>query len=449
MPKEETVLHREKRAKAKMPVPGVDMSTEKFQRFLRKQAEIYAYHQKHSPEEVEDDYEYRGDERRGSKHGKPQSARINSNSSSSGNTNNALGSVALEGTGFAAKLRQSTTAPRARPASAPAATNRVASKYDHNDRGPLLHLTEELDDMDSDGDREQFIRNDNDADSLSSNKKYKKSVKNSDYTDDNRHPSMPTATHSSRVSPRQQKLNKEATKMNREGDFILGYGGPQDYPVNPQGDQPNDIENVLNFLSKNRKQGWVDERKGKIEGEEKEEKRLFWDANETPLIDRVITPTQEKINAGFDPDSLKKGYPALSRRRIKELKDLREHMMTAAGVQISHAHPEANKSLSRREETVASAALTRKMVEEVTEKVKLDSTWDILTTPGYMALLGPEKIYKSEYNLAHTTNEKYDKALREVDLSQGIKMDKLRQWTENAAYNKVKIFTPGGGFKFN
>jgi hypothetical protein len=326
----------------------------------------------------------------------------------------------------------------------------VASKYDHNEKGPLLHLTEELDDMNSDGDREQFIYNDNDDDSVAANKRHKKKVKDSNYTDGNdHHPSMPTATHSSRVSPRQQKLNKEATKINRDGDFVLGYGGPRDHPVNPQEGHPNDIENVLNLLNKNRTQGWVDERKVRSEGGEKEEKRLFWDANETPLIDRVITPTQEKINAGFDPDSLKKGYPALSRRRIKELKDLREHMMTAAGVQISHAHPEADKSLSRREETVASAALTRKMVEEVTEKAKLDSTWDILTTPGYTALLGPEKIYKSEYNLSHTTNEKYDKALREVDLSQGIKMDKLREWTENAAYNKVKIFTPGGGFKFN
>lgn len=39
-------------------------------------------------------------------------------------------------------------------------------------------------------------------------------------------------------------------------------------------------------------------------------------------------------------------------------------------------------------------------------------TWDILTTPGFTALHGPEKIYKSEAKHAHTTNEKFDKAVR-------------------------------------
>ena len=31
----------------------------------------------------------------------------------------------------------------------------------------------------------------------------------------------------------------------------------------------------------------------------------------------------------------------------------------------------------------------------------------------------------------------------------GIKMDNLRKWTDSAAINKIKLFTSGGGMKFN
>ena len=54
----------------------------------------------------------------------------------------------------------------------------------------------------------------------------------------------------------------------------------------------------------------------------------------------------------------------------------------------------------------------RGMVADVVEKSKEDSIWGVLTTPGFLELMGPENIYRSESNASHTTSDRFTKAVR-------------------------------------
>ena len=54
------------------------------------------------------------------------------------------------------------------------------------------------------------------------------------------------------------------------------------------------------------------------------------------------------------------------------------------------------------------------MVADVITRNKQDNIWGVLTTPGFLELMGPEKIYKSEANLAHTSGPRFSKAVSTV-----------------------------------
>lgn len=141
----------------------------------------------------------------------------------------------------------------------------------------MLHLTEELD---SDGDRDEFIYNDDDDSVIASKRNKSKNSRNDgselEYVDMNgesHQPSIPTATfRPSKVSPRPQ----QGLRISREGDFVLGYGGPRDLLPNQK--PSSEFEHLKysgkNTKNKNIKQGWMEEKKE--EGKEGDEKRLFW-----------------------------------------------------------------------------------------------------------------------------------------------------------------------------
>ena len=59
--------------------------------------------------------------------------------------------------------------------------------------------------------------------------------------------------------------------------------------------------------------------------------------------------------------------------------------------------------------------LQRSMVGGVKANSKIDSLWNLLTTPGYNESIGMENIYKSQMNIAHTSNKDFEKSVRHID----------------------------------
>ena len=51
------------------------------------------------------------------------------------------------------------------------------------------------------------------------------------------------------------------------------------------------------------------------------------------------------------------------------------------------------------------------MVQDVVSKNTHDHVWGVLTTPGFIEVLGADNIYKSEANLAHSAGPAFSKAV--------------------------------------
>ena len=51
------------------------------------------------------------------------------------------------------------------------------------------------------------------------------------------------------------------------------------------------------------------------------------------------------------------------------------------------------------------------MVKDVVLKNTYDHVWGVLTTPGFIEVLGADKIYKSEANLSHSAGPAFAKAV--------------------------------------
>jgi hypothetical protein len=76
-----------------------------------------------------------------------------------------------------------------------------------------------------------------------------------------------------------------------------------------------------------------------------------------------------------------------------------------------------------------------------------DSTGALLVTPGFLEAIGPSNFYKSDAGAGFVLNDRFQEALKNVDVSRGLKMDKQGKWVENAAKNKQKMFVSGGAMK--
>jgi len=134
-----------------------------------------------------------------------------------------------------------------------------------------------------------------------------------------------------------------------------------------------------------------------------------------------------------------------AKSRLQEIKSLRDQLMTTQGSFAMNVHPEANPDNVK--DSRASVELTKKLAIQTVERNRLDQTWTLLSTPGYYEAVGPDKAFKSECHMFHTSNEAFEKAVRDADTSMGIQKDPLRVWSESAVKQKIKLFTAGGAMK--
>jgi hypothetical protein len=136
---------------------------------------------------------------------------------------------------------------------------------------------------------------------------------------------------------------------------------------------------------------------------------------------------------------------SLSKARMAEIRSLRDYMMTVSGAFAMNVNPDA--SPSAQQEVAESIAVTKDMVRETVRKNRVDQTWTLFSTPGYYEAVGPAEIFKSDVNKNFIRDDKFDKAVRESDITKGIKTSPLRVWSENGIKNGVKIFQSGGAMR--
>ena len=136
---------------------------------------------------------------------------------------------------------------------------------------------------------------------------------------------------------------------------------------------------------------------------------------------------------------------ALGHKRIKELKALKELMMTTTGSVGINVHPETSADVN--EENKRMRQVTIQCIQDCMERNQTDSTGSLLVTPGYLEALGPSNFYKSDAQQGFVLNDRFQEALKNVDVSRGLKMDGQGKWVENAAKNRQKMFVSGGAMK--
>jgi hypothetical protein len=136
---------------------------------------------------------------------------------------------------------------------------------------------------------------------------------------------------------------------------------------------------------------------------------------------------------------------ALGHKRIKELKALKELMMTTTGSVGINVHPETSADIN--EENKRMREVTIKCIQDCMGRNQTDSTGALLVTPGFLEAIGPSNFYKSDAGAGFVLNDRFQEALKNVDVSRGLKMDKQGKWVENAAKNKQKMFVSGGAMK--
>jgi hypothetical protein len=202
--------------------------------------------------------------------------------------------------------------------------------------------------------------------------------------------------------------------------------------------------------------------------------------SEARTVARLSTPSQAlnklSISASTGTINHTNSPGTLGKARIQAMRSLRDQLMSTSGSQAMNVHPEA--SPDAQSDAKESVRVTQQMVKDTIEKNRVDQTWTLLATPGYYEAVGPEKIFASDTTLGFLVNDKFDKAVsllvqfsrlsfshsnsltlllpcflslhlqvRDADVTQGIKKDPLRVWSEDGVKNKIKIFQSGGSMK--
>jgi hypothetical protein len=159
---------------------------------------------------------------------------------------------------------------------------------------------------------------------------------------------------------------------------------------------------------------------------------------------RMTSPALSKMGIGVSSGTIDTSInkELFSYKRVKEIRTLRDQLMSTSGSLGLNVHPEANPDNLK--DAFDSRLLTMKMGLDTIEKNRHDSTWMLLATPGYLEALGANKIYKTQQQNDIIYDESYEKAVRQYDGKEGIKIDPVREWSESAVKNNVKIFTSGG-----
>ena len=160
---------------------------------------------------------------------------------------------------------------------------------------------------------------------------------------------------------------------------------------------------------------------------------------------RVGSPALSRLSVTNASTTLSSPTKIFVKNRIMEVRSLRDQLMTTNGSLAMNVHPEANPDTQA--ETIASLAMTKRLGMQTMERNRQDQTWSILSTPGFLEAVGADKVFKSDTQIMHTTNEAFEKAVRQVDTSQGIQKDAIRIWSESAVKQKIKLFVSGGAMK--
>lgn len=159
---------------------------------------------------------------------------------------------------------------------------------------------------------------------------------------------------------------------------------------------------------------------------------------------RLTSPALSKMGIGVSSGTIDNSInkELFSYKRVKEIRTLRDQLMSTSGSLGLNVHPEANPNNLK--DAFDSRLLTMKMGLDTIEKNQHDSTWTLLAIPGYLEAIGTDKIYKSQQKTDIIYDESYQKAVKLYDGKDGIKIDPVREWSESAVKNNVKIFTSGG-----
>lgn len=162
---------------------------------------------------------------------------------------------------------------------------------------------------------------------------------------------------------------------------------------------------------------------------------------------RLSTPSQalNKLSISASTGTIHGSPGSFGKARIQAMRTLRDQLMSTSGSLAMNVHPEA--SPDAQSDAKESVRVTKEMVKETIEKNRVDQTWTLLATPGYYEAVGPDQIFKSDTQLGFLVNDRFDEAVKNADVSQGIKRDPLRVWSEDGVKNKIKIFQSGGAMK--
>jgi len=137
------------------------------------------------------------------------------------------------------------------------------------------------------------------------------------------------------------------------------------------------------------------------------------------------------------------------KQRLKSIRTLRDQMMTTAGGMSAFARSD-DPSQAKLFDAKASIEMTKKMVIETKAKGKLDNTWELLETPGYLKQMGPDMVFRSDTHHNYVADERYKKAIDPTtfDRTNGIPPSPLRIWAEAAVKSgRLPLFASGGALK--
>ena len=168
----------------------------------------------------------------------------------------------------------------------------------------------------------------------------------------------------------------------------------------------------------------------------------------------------------------------IDKKKLKKVRTFRDQLMTIAGAMGAYGRENdgtvmdsaIDKEAARKE----SIALTQKMCSETMERNRLvlclstflymsinitsnlcffchrvDQTWDLIITPGFMESQGANQVFKSQQTLDFEMTPAYEKAFAKGVLHPElcIQKDELRIWSESAVQSGIKIFQGGGTMK--
>lgn len=133
------------------------------------------------------------------------------------------------------------------------------------------------------------------------------------------------------------------------------------------------------------------------------------------------------------------------RPKIREMKGVRDAMMTTTGCLSMLFHPDFH--MNGAPDVAETVSATKKLAIQTISRNRVDHQWSLLTTPGYSQALSPEQRYQSETMWQVADSEKLRSSIRKADLSKGLKTNPVKKWSENAARSGIKLFVAGGTFK--